>query len=393
MKVLIDMTFVSPKSMNLSIPIAVMRMLGGVPEEKRCKIKLLFDTGSADMLHEMFPDYDYMTVNVHNIRKLYYDPRLLFVPFAMRSAINNSGCDAVFFPSDGNIYVKHKLNIPSIVEINDMKWLKDDTCSGKRSLREIALRLFRGDTHKKYKETIEQASLITTISQYTKDDLLRFFPETPADKVHVIYLSVPEIKGSRKPDGIEDGLHYILNVNTIAEFKNPMTLLKAFVRVADQYMGKLVLVGRSTAYWNNVLIPFIREQQLDDRVIHLQNLDETELRYLYEHADLFVTPSLREGFGFTPIEAAIYGCPVLSSRSESLPEVTMELVNYYEPATDESALADGMAKLLNCPPAAEKLNEISNIFIHRYSAQNHAENLVKMFSLLYNLSGNEFSHS
>lgn len=376
------MTFVSPKSMNLSIPIAVMRMLGGVPTEERTKLKLLFDSGCAEMLHQMFPDYEYTTVNVHNIRKLYYDPRLLFVPFSMRRVINNSGCDAVFFPSDGNIYVKHKLKIPSVVEINDMKWLKDDTTTRKKDLRSLALRLLRGDNHKKYKNTIEHSSLITTISQYTKDDLLRFFPETPDDKVHVIYLSVPEIKGCKKPKGMTEGDNYILNVNSIWPFKNPLTLLKAFKRISNRYNGKLVIVGRTTDYWDNALVPYIKEQQLEDRVIHLQNLDETELRYLYEYADLFVTPSLREGFGFTPVEAAIYGCPVISSRSESLPEATMEKVKYYEPATDDIALAKVMEDVLNNPPTKEQREILSKIFLERYTARSHATNLLKLFSLL-----------
>lgn len=384
MKILIDMTFVSPKSMNLSLPIAVMRMLGGVPKEDRSKLKLLFDTGCAEMLHNMFPDYEYITVNVRNIRKLYYDPRLLFVPYAMRRVINNSGCDAVFFTTDGSNYVKHKLKIPSIVEINDLKWLKEDTKSDKMSLKSFALRMLRGDNFKKYKNTIERASLITTISRYTKDDLLRFFPETPADKVHVIYLSVPEIKESKKPDGIEEGEKYILNVNTIAEFKNPLTLVKAFALIVNQnqYNGKLVLVGRTSSYWNNVLEPFIKENNIENRVIHLQNLEESELRYLYEHADLFVTPSLREGFGFTPVEAAIYGCSVVSSKSESLPEATMGLVKYYEPATDEHALHEAMVEMLKNPPSEEKRKEISKTFLERYTARSHANNLLKLFSLI-----------
>lgn len=382
MRILIDMTFVSPKSMNLSIPIAVMRMLGGVPKEERAKFKLLFDTGCAEMLHGLFPDFEYTTVNVHNVRKFYYDPRLLLVPYAMRRAINNSGCDAVFFPSDGNMYVKHKLKIPSVVEINDMKWLKEETTIRKNDLRSIALRLLRGDNHKTYKNTIERASLITTISQYTKDDLLRFFPETPTDKIHVIYLSVPEIKGSKKPEGLKEGEHYILNVNSIWSFKNLMSLLKAFMKIDNHYNGKLVIVGRTTDYWDNILVPYMKERQMEDKVIHLQNLDETELRYLYEHADLFVTPSLREGFGFTPVEAAIYGCPVICSRSESLPEVTMEQVKYYEPATDESALARVMEDVLENPPTKEKRQELSNLFLKRYTAQSHANNLLKLFGLL-----------
>ncbi len=376
------MTFVSPKSMHQSLPIAVMRMLRGVPEEERSKLKLLFDTGCAEMLHEMFPDYEYMTVNVRNMRRFYYDPRKFLVPFAFRRAINNSGCDAVFFTTDGSRYARFKLNIPTVVEINDLKWLKDDTKANKKSFRSLALDLMSGSNYKRYKNTVERASLITTISQYTKDDLLRFFPETPTDKVHVIYLSVPEIKGSKIPEGLNEGEHYILNVNTIAEFKNPLTLLKAFVLLRNQYKGKLVLVGRTTEYWNNILIPFIIENNIEDRVVHLQNLDDTELRYLYEHAELFVTPSLHEGFGYTPIEAAIYGSPVVSSRCESLPEATMELVKYYEPATDEYALMKAMSEVLASPPSVEQRNKISSTFLNRYTARNHATELLKLFSLL-----------
>lgn len=378
------MTFVSPKSMNLSLPIAVMRMLGGVPKEDRSKLKLLFDTGCAEMLHGMLPDYEYMTVNVRNMRKMYYDPRKFLVPFAFRHAINHSGCDAVFFTTDGSRYARFKLKIPSIVEINDLKWLKDDTKSKKRSLRSIVLDLLSGNDYNRYKKTIERAALITTISQYTKDDLLHFFPETPADKVHVIYLSVPEIKESKKPSGLEEGAKYILNVNTIADFKNPLTLLKAFTLMANQYKGKLVMVGRKTDYWSNVLVPYIEDNRIGDRVIHLQNLDEIELRYLYEHADLFVTPSLHEGFGFTPVEAAIYRCPVLSSRCESLPEATMELVNYYDPATNEFELMKAMTAILTNPPTKEQREKISCTFLEHYTARNHAKNLFELFNMLNN---------
>ena len=373
------MTFIAPKTMNNSIPIAVFRLLGGVPIEKRCNYKLLFDTGCARMLNEMFPDYDYITVNVYNNRKIYYDPRLFLVPFTLRRAINRSGCDMVFFPCDGNRYALFKFKIPTVVEINDLKWLKEDL-KGEGNIANKVLRFFYGK--KGYERTIKRASLITTISEYTKKDLLKFYPDTNSCKIHVIYLSVPKISETSRPTGVNGNEDYILNVNSILAFKNPLTLIKAFSRISGKYRGKLFFVGRETEYWKNELIPYIEKEGLGDRVVRLQNLKEPELRYLYEHARLFVTPSLHEGFGFTPIEAAIYGCPVISSKCESLPEVTMGLVNYYEPATDASALADVMLKVLEAPPAKEELKSLSETFSHCYSSQNHAKELEKLFELM-----------
>lgn len=379
MKVLIDMTFVSQKTLHNSIPIVVFRLLGGIPPSERSKFKLLFDRGCVEMLHNMFPDYEYTTVNVYNNRRHYYDPRLLLCPFNLKRAINNSGCDIVFFPCDGNRYAIFKFNIPIIVMIHDLKWLKSDT---KNDHSKFIVRLFssiRG--HRAYREKIESASKIVTISQYTKSDLLSFFPNTDPSKIHVIYNSIPLIEGSRKPSSLSDDEKYVLNINSILSLKNPLTLLKAFSLIADNYKGKLVLVGRKTVYWDEELEPFIEKNKLEDKVIRLQNIDDEEIRYLYEHADLFVTPSLHEGFGLTPVEAAIYCCPVISSRCESLPEATMGLVNYYEPATDENALAKEMRTILSNPPSRSQLKEISKTLTERYTPSNQAKELLSLLDI------------
>lgn len=380
MKILIDMSFVSPKTINYSIPILVMRLLKGIPTIERGNFKLLFDKGCAEMLHGMFPDYDYCTVKVYNNRKLYYDPRLILCPFNLKRSIEKSGCDVVFFPCDGNRYALFKSNIKEIVLINDLKWLKHDMLSEKKGFKGLLDRMYSGV--RAYKRTIKRASIITTNSEYTKNDLLRFFPETDARKVYVTYLPIPIIENSCKPSGIADDESFILNVNSLLKFKNPITLIKAFSRISNQYKGNLVLVGKSTAYWDNVLVPYIEHKGLINRIVHLQNLKEEELRYLYEHADLFVTPSLHEGFGLTPVEAAIYGCPVLCSKCESLPEVTMGLVHYYTPTLDDNILANEMIKILKAPPPLSSLNNISDVFKKQYSIYKYANHLLKLFNSL-----------
>jgi glycosyltransferase involved in cell wall biosynthesis len=82
-----------------------------------------------------------------------------------------------------------------------------------------------------------------------------------------------------------------------------------------------------------------------------------------------VTTSLCEGFGYTPIEAAIYKCPVISTIQDSLPDVTEGLVNYYYPALDENALADKMIEVFAHYPSTETLEAISEHFKEIYAPQ------------------------
>ena len=151
-------------------------------------------------------------------------------------------------------------------------------------------------------------------------------------------------------------------VNTLYRYKNIKTLVKAYNIILNEIDYDLVVVGKYTEHWENELIPYIIKNKLDDRITHLQGLSNEELRYLYENASLFVTPSLNEGFGFTPIEAAICRCPVISSIEEALVDSTHGMLNYYYPAMDECALAKKIKSVILNPPSSDKLNEISSYF-------------------------------
>lgn len=103
------------------------------------------------------------------------------------------------------------------------------------------------------------------------------------------------------------------------------------------------------------------------------------LKWLYVHADLFVTTSTHEGFGYTPIEAAICECPVISTRSESLPEVTCNLLNYYDPPESWKKLATVMSSLLKQKRDTRKLRSVSECFKNRYDNSNQS---IKIYNLI-----------
>ena len=137
------------------------------------------------------------------------------------------------------------------------------------------------------------------------------------------------------------GKKYILYVNTLTMYKNVGTLLRAFtlLKRADLY---LVIVGKETEFWKNKCLSL-----LSDRIIHLKFVSDEELAWLYNNASLFVTPSTKEGFGYTPAEAGMYGCPIISTKCEALPETTLHEVYYYENPFDENELAEKIDYVLS----------------------------------------------
>ena len=102
---------------------------------------------------------------------------------------------------------------------------------------------------------------------------------------------------------------YILYVNAIREYKNIYTLIKAFNELKDVVTHNLVIVGKRNDYWERVIIPYIKEKNLLSRIELIEYATDAELNYLYKNAAVFVSPSLYEGLGYTPIEAAMHAIP------------------------------------------------------------------------------------
>lgn len=138
---------------------------------------------------------------------------------------------------------------------------------------------------------------------------------------------------------------YIATVNIQHRHKNTITLIKAFDKIKHLIPHDLYLVGRASKASEH-LFAYVREHDLTQRVFFKGFLEEVPLAELVKGCALFVNPSLFEGFGMTTIEAMLAGVPALASRVSAVPEVTMGLCNYYEPADDANALAEAMKRLL-----------------------------------------------
>lgn len=164
------------------------------------------------------------------------------------------------------------------------------------------------------------------------------------------------------------GKKYILDINRFPESKNAETLIRAIGLIKDAIPHNLYLKGdHDCEDHRKYLERLVAELGLNDRVIFdIDYRTDSEIRYLYSHADLFVSPSLREGFGYTPIEAAIIKTPVLVSEIDVFKEITCGKIPTFDPYSPED-LAKHILEILNNPPSEQERTNLAEFFLDRYS--------------------------
>jgi glycosyltransferase involved in cell wall biosynthesis len=139
------------------------------------------------------------------------------------------------------------------------------------------------------------------------------------------------------------------------EGKNPETTLRAFIKCRDQVPHDLVFAGRRVREYMEHL-----GFRGDDftRVHFLGFVPHEELPMLYSGADLFVIPSLYEGFGFTLVEAMACGCPCVASTAGACPETAGGAALLANP-NDPGDFAEKMVQVLEDPELAQDLRKRS----------------------------------
>jgi glycosyltransferase involved in cell wall biosynthesis len=196
---------------------------------------------------------------------------------------------------------------------------------------------------------------IIAISEFTKQEILNH-TAARASTIHVTLEGVDpsfaerqagsETKGQQ---GVRVDPPYILSVANSYPHKNLHRLVDAFASIMDQIPHQLVLVGRPRL--GEPLLQRSLARVPPERVHRLSGLSRGDLIGLYQHADLFVFPSLYEGFGLPVLEAMMAGVPVVTTREGSIPEVGGDEVIYAD-GRDPADLAANMLETLQSAPEA-----------------------------------------
>ncbi|HSP33842.1 MAG TPA: glycosyltransferase family 1 protein, partial [Thermoanaerobaculia bacterium] len=187
---------------------------------------------------------------------------------------------------------------------------------------------------------IAVADTIICVSESTRQDLLRHY-QVDAQRAITIHSGVDVTTGDPARDVASEvaRLHkYILFVSTIEPRKNLDVLLDAFDKLQSRgaYDGSLVIAGR-IGWKAEKLVARLRRPG----VVHLDYVHASSLAAVYKAADMFVFPSIYEGFGFPLLEAMSLGVPAIAARSSSLPEIGGNGALYFDPRS-----ADDLAQVI-----------------------------------------------
>lgn len=188
----------------------------------------------------------------------------------------------------------------------------------------------------------KRANKIITVSESTKRDLLRFY-KMDESKITVVPLGVGKEFVKKAPSEI-DYLYekyniprdkkILLYVGNLLPHKNLNKLLEGFAQMQGKENCRLVLVGK--AFDGRTQETREKELGIESLTIHAGMVSQEDLVSFYNLADLFVLPSLYEGFGLPVLEALACGTPVVCSNTSSLPEVGGNVAKYFDPNSTES---------------------------------------------------------
>lgn len=195
----------------------------------------------------------------------------------------------------------------------------------------------------------KNARLVVTDSQFSKSEIIDEIG-IDGDRITVIPCGIsPEFMGLAKSTSENRYGKYILSVSSIDPRKNLTGLISAFKRL-DIKEIKLVIAGSKNEIFADEKIAELAGS--DKRIILAGFLDDHSLIDLYRNAELFVYPSLYEGFGLPPLEAMACGCPCVVSNAASLQEVCGNAALYCDPLDEKD-----IAKKINMLFVDRKLRE------------------------------------
>ena len=231
----------------------------------------------------------------------------------------------------------------------------------------------RGQIINKVK-AIHKADRIIAISHNTKNDLIKFYPDIPEDRIDVVYHAIEWIPDEKHELLLKIDKPYILFTGQRSSYKNFALFSKAVAPLIKKYDLYLVCTG--------LVLNKEEKQHLTDLNIMERTLaffpEENQLKALYENALCFVFPSLYEGFGFPVLEAFASNCPIAVSDTSCFPEIAQDAALYFDPKS-ESDIRKKVEDLITSESLRNSLVKKGSDRIHFFTMENLIKNTYNVY--------------
>ena len=231
---------------------------------------------------------------------------------------------------------------------------------------------------KRVQRNLDLADLVITDSECSKRDILAHF-RLKRDPV-VVYLA--NLLLTRSLDGIEKPLTsqgYFLYVGGYERRKGLESLVREYQRLhAAREIGIPLVLAGEPQHVSDALKATISAAKSEGSIIEREYVTDHELACLLQNARALIYPSLHEGFGYPPLEAMAQGCPVITTRVSSMPEICGEAALYVAPG-DSEGLASAILEMDRNAELRLKLSRMGReraaLFTWEKSAKKYLETL------------------
>jgi glycosyltransferase involved in cell wall biosynthesis len=211
---------------------------------------------------------------------------------------------------------------------------------------------------------IRLCKIIITPTDFTTEDIKKTL-HIPAKKITRIYLAADKITESPAEYKQLANKQFIMYVGQSSPYKNIPRLIEAHQILLAEHPSLYLAISGKKDRFTELYEETVRSKGYK-QVIFTGFVEESELRWMYEHAAAYIVPSTMEGFGLPGLEAMNYGVPVVSSNATCLPETYGDSVIYFDPLQTQE-MADAIGRVLDDPQLRAKLIAAGTQQLKKYS--------------------------
>lgn len=377
-KIAIDLLWLKPQSIG-GTEVVIRTLLDNFGKmEHLYKFVLLAAKDNAYSLQKYCEHQDIFEIMICNIATLPIERRLLWQNIHLPHLLEKANIHNYFCP----VYVRpiRKLKgIKSIVVIHDLQLLHYPEYFSKARYYWCRYAWKRG---------INTSDCVVTVSKFCRQDIMKHY-KADSKKIKVIYNPISIANAFAEYDtvakkysiGVEGYYYTILSP---LRHKNLITLLMAMEKIKsihteDKKIPKLLISGINGGILNE-LKQYCIEHNLQDLCIFTGYVSDKERNTLMKESNLFLFPSVFEGFGMPIIEAMQLGCKVITTKCASIPEISQGKAIYVE----DPYSVDEWIEKIEVTQTGQKKGKVFFFeeYNEAYSARQYLELFNKYFKIL-----------